>query len=122
MKILIIDPSINENSHRVQTFKKAFPDAIVILGTEEDLSRYNHWDLVTASSIRLEAIPEGVTVGVLNIHNIAESIAAKISHGVQQWQWDVGCRVFGTVVTVSITFYMIEFVEGLNAKYKGENP
>lgn len=121
MKILIIDPSINENAHRVQALKKAFPDAIVILGTEEDLNRYDHWDLVTASSIRLEVIPEGVTVGVLNIHNIAESTAAKISHVVQQWQWAVGCSVFRTVVTVNITFYMIEFVEWLNAKYKGES-
>lgn len=118
MKILIIDPSIDENSHRVQTLKKAFPEATVILGTEEDLSRYEHWDLVTVSSIRLEAIPEGVTVVVLNIHNIAESIAAKISHEVQQWQWFKSCSVFGTVVTVNITFYMIEFVEWLNTKYK----
>lgn len=119
MKILIIDPSINENAHRVQALKKAFPDATVILGTEEDLSRYEVWDLVTASSIRLEAIPKKVWVSVLNIHNIAESIAAKISHDVQQWQWAMGCSVFGTVVTVNITFYMIEFVEWLNAKYKG---
>ena len=90
----------------------------MILGTEEDLSRYEHWDLVTVSSIRLEAIPEKVWVEVLNIHNIAESIAAKISHEVQRWQWDVGYSVFGTVVTVNITFYMIEFVEWLNTKYK----
>lgn len=121
MKILIIDPSINENSHRVQALKKAFPEAIVILGTEEDLSRYEVWDLVTVSSIRLEAIPEKIWVYVLNIHNIAESTAAKISHDVQQWQWAVGCSVFGTVVTVNITFYMIEFVEWLNAKYKRES-
>jgi hypothetical protein len=121
MKILIIDPSLNENSHRVAALKKAFPDAIVILGTEEDLSRYDNWDLVTVSSIRLEAVPEKVWVSVLNIHNIAESIAAKISHDVQQWQWAVGCSVFGTVVTVNITFYMIEFVEWLNTKYKGES-
>lgn len=121
MKILIIDPSINENCHRVQALKKAFPEATVILGTEEDLSRYGVWDLVTVSSIRLEAIPEGTSVHILNIHNIAEITAAKISHDVQQWQWAEGCTVFGTVVTVNITFYMIEFVEWLNTKYKGSS-